>query len=113
MSSLLLQVVLNLLVGFLLPGSVSSSCTCSPFSGNLGTCCSGKSKDTCGSAFHKATCGAPLTTCCTSDFGSACCAPGSSCSPGCRNSLKGGCGCVSSLILWQWVSTLRLRSTYW
>lgn len=33
--------------------------------------------------------------CCTSDFGSKCCKPGSSCSPGCRNSLKGACGCVA------------------
>lgn len=74
--------------------AASSSCTCSPFSGNFGGCCSGTSHDECSSAFsgHR-TCTAKIPVCCSSAFSTVCCAAGSSCTAGCRNSLQGKCDC--------------------
>jgi hypothetical protein len=74
--------------------NTTSACTCSPWSGNRGSCCFGPSAARCGSAFAHHTCSSDLPVCCTSDFGSACCPAGSSCTPGCRNSLAGSCACL-------------------
>ena len=87
------------------------SCSCSPWSGNQGSCCSGSAGNFCGSAFSKKQCGDATPVCCTSDFGSACCKVGEACSPGCRNTLKGSCGCLSqpSLDSVGWNRTHALR----
>ena len=72
-------------------------CSCSPFSGNsAGNCCDGAGNNTCGSWFHHEACDSTRPVCCTSSFGSACCPAGNACSPGCRNSLAGGCACLPS-----------------
>jgi pimeloyl-ACP methyl ester carboxylesterase len=71
----------------------STNCSCSPFSGNMGGCCSGAMKDECSSAFSHHSCNSSTPVCCASDFSTTCCSAGSACSGGCRNTLEGSCHC--------------------
>jgi len=87
-----MRILLILLAHSIMGGS--AKCQCSPFSGNQASCCSGADKQFCGSAFQKHACTAEKPVCCTSDFGGACCSQGSTCSPGCRDSIHGGCRCI-------------------
>ena len=73
--------------------SSASACTCSPFSGNEGSCCT--VGDTCSHwGSSPLTCTGANSVCCNSDFSSNCCPSGSGCTQGCRNSFLGPCDCL-------------------
>lgn len=87
------QLILFLLLPLLLTtGSTATNCTCSPFSGNTGSCCN--HNNFCKHLSSSLTCENDTPVCCTSDFSSHCCPLHSACSQGCRNSLLGSCRCI-------------------
>jgi hypothetical protein len=71
----------------------TTACTCSPFSGNQGSCCP-DGADTCSHWGETLSCTGGTPTCCNSDFASVCCPENSACSQGCRDSLLGSCDCI-------------------
>mmetsp|Transcript_9238 Transcript_9238/g.18877 ORF Transcript_9238/g.18877 Transcript_9238/m.18877 type:complete len:361 (+) Transcript_9238:70-1152(+) len=73
--------------------TLAASCTCSPFSGNQGSCCPDNSSS-CSHWGETLSCAGETPVCCNSNFASNCCPENSACSQGCRDSLLGDCFCI-------------------